>query len=145
MFYVSSLPNFFSVFVGKRHAHHLGEAIGEAMHARGRDLHIHIDSSYIYIEVCLNSLLCGTISFVFLLFACSTRLSSNLALDEAESLVSVDVDILLVMVGIVSIAAVRVLRVAVALNDAGVGWRACEAVGTGGKLRSWLDVNTTNF
>ena len=76
--------------------------------------------------------------FLFLLFACNTRLGSDLALDEGESLVSINVDILLVVIGVVSVAAVRVLRVAIALDDAGVGWRAFEAAGTGGKLHVWL-------
>lgn len=62
------------------------------------------------------------------------RLSSDLALDEVESLVAVDVDVLLVVVGVVAVAAVWVLRVAVALDDAAIGGRAGEALGTSGKL-----------
>ena len=63
-------------------------------------------------------------NFPFLLFACKTRLSSELALDEGKGLVSVDADVLLVVVRVVSVAAVRVLGVAVALDDAGAGGRA---------------------
>ena len=62
------------------------------------------------------------------------RLSSELALDEGESLVAVDVDVLLVVVGVVSITAVWVLGVAVALDNAGAGRCAGEASRAGGKL-----------
>ena len=65
-------------------------------------------------------------NFPFLLFACKTRLSSELALDEGKGLVSVNADVLLVVVGVVYVAAVWVLRVAVALDDAGAGGRAGE-------------------
>lgn len=66
-------------------------------------------------------------NFPFLLFACKTRLSSELALDEGEGLVSIDADVLLVVVGVISVAAVWVLGVAVALDDAGAGGRAGES------------------
>jgi len=61
------------------------------------------------------------------------HLSSDLALDEGESLVAVDVDVLLVVVGVVSIAAVWVLRVAVALDDAAAGRCAGESSRAGGE------------
>ena len=66
-------------------------------------------------------------SFPYLLFAYKTRLSSELALDEGEGLVSIDADVLLVVVGVISVAAVWVLGVAVALDDAGAGGRAGES------------------
>ena len=55
-------------------------------------------------------------------------------LDEGQRLCSVLVDVLLVRVGIVAVAAVRVGRVAVRLNDGRLGRRALEALGTGGEL-----------
>jgi hypothetical protein len=58
----------------------------------------------------------------------------ELALDESERLGAVLVDVLLVCVGIIAVAAVRVGGVAVRLDDAGAGWRAFEATGTGGEL-----------
>ena len=64
------------------------------------------------------------------------HLSSDLALDEGESLVAVDVDVLLVVVGVVSVAAVRIGRIAVALDDAGVGGRALESLWTSGESLS---------
>ena len=67
------------------------------------------------------------IQFPILLFASTPRLSSELALDESKSLATVDADILLVVVGVVSVAAVRVLGVAVTLDDAGAGRRAGES------------------
>jgi hypothetical protein len=69
----------------------------------------------------------GARQFFLLISASNTRLSSDLALDEGEGLVSVDADVLLVVVGVVSVAAVWVLGVAVALDDAGVGGRAGES------------------
>jgi hypothetical protein len=59
-------------------------------------------------------------------FQSPIRLCGDLALDEGKSLVAVDVDVLLVVVGVVSVAAVRVLGVAVALDDAGAGGCAAE-------------------
>jgi hypothetical protein len=58
----------------------------------------------------------------------------ELALDESERLGAVFVDVLLVCVGIIAVAAVRVGGVAVRLDDAGARWRAFEATGTGGEL-----------
>jgi hypothetical protein len=69
----------------------------------------------------------GARQFFLLISASNTRLSSDLALDEGEGLVSVDADVLLVVVGVVSVAAVWVLGVAVALDDACVGGRAGES------------------
>ena len=66
------------------------------------------------------------------------HLSSDLALDEGESLVAVDVNVLLVVVGVVSIAAVWVLRVAVALDDAAAGRCAGESSRAGGELKYLL-------
>ena len=63
------------------------------------------------------------------------RLSSKLALDESKSLRAVDGDVLLVVVGIVAIAAVRVLRVAVRLEDAGASRGARVSSGTSGELK----------
>ena len=44
------------------------------------------------------------------------HLRSDLALDEGKSLVAVDVDILLVVVGVVSVAAVRIRSITVGLD-----------------------------
>jgi len=84
--------------------------------------HIHTHLIHIYIEV-RHQLYVPT-NFPFFLFASTPRLSSELALDESKSLATVDADILLVVVGVVSVAAVWVLGVAVALDDAGAGGRA---------------------
>jgi hypothetical protein len=73
---------------------------------------------------------------VFPHFASAIRSCGELALDEGESLVAVDVDVLLMVVGVVSVAAVRVLGVAVALDDAGAGRRAGEASGAGSEALS---------
>lgn len=91
-------------------------------------------NSYIYIEFRRHNQARGDFLIVSHLVQKKPRLSSNLALDEVESLVAVDVDVLLVVVTVVSVAAVWVLRVAVALDDAAVGRRAGEALGTGGEL-----------
>lgn len=64
------------------------------------------------------------------------RLCGELALDESQSLGSVLVDVLLVGVGVVAVAAVRVGGVAVRLNDGGACWCALEARWTGGELES---------
>ena len=77
-------------------------------------------------------------SFWFPLFVPKMHLSSDLALDEGESLVAVDVNVLLVVVGVVSIAAVWVLRVAVALDDAAAGRCAGESSRAGGELKYLL-------
>jgi hypothetical protein len=61
-------------------------------------------------------------------------LGGELGLDESKSLRTILVDVLLVRVGIVAIAAVRVRRVAVRFEPVGLGGRALEALGTGGKL-----------
>ena len=61
-------------------------------------------------------------------------LCSDLGLDESQSLRAVDGDVLLVVICVVSIAAVRVLLIAVGLEDAGVCRRASEARGAGGEL-----------
>lgn len=66
----------------------------------------------------------------------SKSLSGDLGLNEGHGLRSVLVDVLLVGVGIVSVAAVRVCAVAVALDDARVGRRALEALRTGGEALS---------
>jgi hypothetical protein len=63
----------------------------------------------------------------------SNRLSSDLGLDESQCLGTVLVDVLLVRVGVVSVAAVGIGRVAVRLDDAGGGWRAREARRTSGE------------
>jgi len=55
-------------------------------------------------------------------------------LDESEGLLAVLVDVLLVRVGVVAVAAVRVGRVAVGLDDGRVGGRALVAAGAGGEL-----------
>lgn len=54
------------------------------------------------------------------------RLCGDLGLDESKSLGAVLVDVLLVRVGVVAIAAVGIGRVAVRLDDACAGWRARE-------------------
>lgn len=59
---------------------------------------------------------------------------AQLGLDEVEGLGSVLVHVLLVAVGVVAVAAVRVRRVAVGLDDAGVRGRAPEAAGASSKL-----------
>jgi hypothetical protein len=58
----------------------------------------------------------------------------ELALDESKCLRAVLIDVLLVCVGVVAVAAVRVGGVAVRLDDAGAGGRAREATGTSGEL-----------
>jgi len=55
-------------------------------------------------------------------------------LDESKCLRAVLVDVLLVRVGVVAVAAIRVRRVAVRLDDGRVGGRALEAAGAGGEL-----------
>ena len=70
------------------------------------------------------------------------RLGGKLALDESESLRAVLVDVLLVGVGIVAVAAVGVGRVAVRLDDACVGGRALEASRAGSELRSYISDGT---
>lgn len=55
------------------------------------------------------------------------RLSSDLALDESKGLAAVDADVLLVVVCVVAVAAVGVLRVAVALDEAAAAGGAGEA------------------
>lgn len=64
-----------------------------------------------------------------------THLRSDLALNESQRLRAILVDILLMGVGVIAIAAVRVRGVAVRLDDAGVGGRAGEACWAGGKLK----------
>lgn len=59
---------------------------------------------------------------------------TQLALDEVESLLSVLVDVLLVSVGVVARAAVRISRVTVALDEGRAAGRAMEAAGAGGEL-----------
>jgi hypothetical protein len=58
----------------------------------------------------------------------------ELALDEGKRLRAVLVDVLLVRVCIVTVAAVRVGGVAVRLNNAGAGWGASKARRTSGEL-----------
>lgn len=65
----------------------------------------------------------------------SCHLCGNLGLDEGESLGAVLVNILLVSVGVIAVAAVWVSSVAVRLDDACVGRRALEASGARGKLQ----------
>lgn len=64
------------------------------------------------------------------------HLRSDLALDESQRLRSIPVDILLVGIGVVSIAAVRVRGIAVGLDDARVGRGAREARGASRESRS---------
>jgi hypothetical protein len=80
---------------------------------------IHVHLIHMYIEVWRTGWVLTT--FCLLLFTSKTHLSSDLALDEVEGLVAVDVDILLVMVAVASVAAVWVLGVTVALDNACVG------------------------
>lgn len=77
---------------------------------------------YIFLAVCSSFHFC-------------IHLSGDLALDESHGLAAVDGDVLLVVVGVVAVAAVRVLGVAVRLDDAGRGRRAREASGASSKLR----------
>jgi hypothetical protein len=65
---------------------------------------------------------------------------AHLRLDECQSLLSVDGDVLLMVVGVVPGAAVRVLRVAVRLDFGRVG-RALEARGTSRELLQFQDVS----
>lgn len=55
-------------------------------------------------------------------------------LDESQRLLTVLVDVLLVRVGIVAVAAVGVGRVAVRLDDGRAGRGALEAAGAGSEL-----------
>jgi hypothetical protein len=66
------------------------------------------------------------------------HLCGELALDESKGLGAVLVDVLLVRVGIVAVAAVWVGGVAVRLDDGGAGGCALESRRTGGKLKSLL-------
>ena len=67
------------------------------------------------------------------------HLCGDLALNERKSLRAVLVDVLLVSIGVVTVAAVWVSGVAVRLDDAGAGGRALEAGRAGGEL--WLGVS----
>jgi hypothetical protein len=67
---------------------------------------------------------------------CKIHLCGNLALNESKSLVTVNANVLLVVVGVVSVAAVRVLRVTVALDNAGASGRTGEASGAGSETPS---------
>jgi hypothetical protein len=62
----------------------------------------------------------------FLVFLAS-HLCGDLGLDESKSLRTVLVDVLLVSIGVVAVAAVWVRGIAVRLDDGGVGGRAGEA------------------
>ena len=68
------------------------------------------------------------------------RLCSKLALDESQSLRTVLVDILLVRVGVVAVAAEWVSSVAVRLDDACTGGSTLEASRASGEL--WLEVSS---
>jgi hypothetical protein len=70
---------------------------------------------------------------------------TELALDECEGLLAVLVHVLLVGVGIVSIAAVRVCRIAVRLDDGRVGGRALEAAGAGSELQDAVSRDIHNL
>lgn len=61
-------------------------------------------------------------------------LGGEFGFDECEGLGAVFVDVLLVRVGIVAVAAVGVCGVAVGLDDAGAGGGALETGGAGGEL-----------
>ena len=61
-------------------------------------------------------------------------LSSDLALDESQCLRAVLVDVLLMGIGVITVAAIGVSCVTVTLDDAGVCGRAFEAGWAGGKL-----------
>src|SRR5690349_1266596 len=62
-------------------------------------------------------------------------------LDEGKRLLAVLVDVLLVRVGVVAVAAVGVGRVAVRLDDGRAGRRALEAAGAGSELFMLLSVS----
>lgn len=62
------------------------------------------------------------------------HLCGDLALDESQSLRSILVDVLLVGIGVVAVAAVWVGGVAVRLDDGGAGGCALEARWAGGEL-----------
>ena len=64
----------------------------------------------------------------------TASLSSELALDESKSLRSVLVDVLLVCICVVAIAAVGIGSITVRLEDAGVCGRALESGGALGEL-----------
>jgi len=65
-------------------------------------------------------------------------------LDERKRLLTVLVDVLLVRVGVVAVAAVRIRRIAVRLDDARVGRGALEAALAGGELFRQIRVSNTD-
>lgn len=71
---------------------------------------------------------------IYTLWVSFHRLSVQLPLDESQGLLAVLVDILLVGVGIVSIAAIRISSVTVRLDDGGAPRRALESGRAGGEL-----------
>jgi hypothetical protein len=70
-----------------------------------------------------------------LLVFLAKHLCGDLGLDESKSLGAVLVDVLLVSVGVIAVAAVWVRGIAVRLDDGGVGGRAGEAWWARSKLR----------
>jgi hypothetical protein len=88
--------------------------------------HIYIEKYHLLQVIMANKRPRSGEVVLLLKFQTAIHLCGDLALDEGKSLVAVDVDVLLVVVGVVSVAAVRVLGVAIALDDAGTGGCAAE-------------------